>query len=921
MRPHVVHDKLRHNLLGGGARFVCDRPWVVLLAAGLLAAASVGLTVARLGFDADRNDLISASLDWNKKYIEYRRQFSGYDSIAIVVRVPGGEDGRSKAEDFVRATVAKLEHHESAIRRVWWGYDPRQMSPILLRLDPMDSFKTHLAEMSQAGPMLKARNFGDLLSALPAALQSQSKDTTADQAVEMIAQFGTLLDGITQVLEGADAGSTAAAFDLSGQSDWQFLDSDDHQLLFIEIEGEPSTDSVDQFEPAVRLARASLESTMKQMPGIDAGLTGVPVIEADETNMSMRDSTWCSIISVVGIAVLLIVAFHSFSIPLIMVGALMVGVMWSFGYLTLAIGHLQVLSVVFTVILLGLGIDFGIHIVSHFELIRPNHAEGIAGFRQTMIDTIQTTGPGIITGAITTALAFGTTLLTDFTGMAEMGNIAAVGVMLCMLAMLTVMPALLRLCRPQLRHNPSAEGRLIDMHRQGWIMQLIHRPVITCLVAGAIVALSFVGMARVRYDNNLMNLLPEGLASVRWQQRVLDHSAQSLLYGVSITDSLDVAKRRAEQFRQLPSVASVGGVGLMFPADEDEKVALIEETRKQIAPLLDSPVTPEAIDAGGLAQRLTGLNLVLSIALNRDDVKAEPKVHEALSQLFDKVRRIQEVLADAKFKEHASERMAALHGLFVSLQTKLRWQIDQSLLTRPLRVDDLPALMRREVVSIVKPVRYQLKVYPKANVWDPGAMKPYIEEVRSVDGNFTGSPVQIYESGLLMQWSYQKAGALALIAVLIVAYLDFLRLVDALLCLLPVSVAFVLTFAMMWLFDVTINPANIIVLPLMFGIGVASGVHIMHRYRQNPRRRPAGLSQGTGKGIILTSGTTILAFASMLFAEHRGIRSLGFVLAVGISMTLIVCMTIMPAVLELRNRIHVWRRLRQWRRAQDGQSK
>ena len=166
-----------------------------------------------------------------------------------------------------------------------------------------------------------------------------------------------------------------------------------------------------------------------------------------------------------------------------------------------------------------------------------------------------------------------------------------------------------------------------------------------------------------------------------------------------------------------------------------------------------------------------------------------------------------------------------------------------------------------------------------------------------------------------MRQSYLKAGALALIAVLIIAFIDFMSLIDALLCLLPVTIAFVMTFALMWVTGYTINPANIIVLPLMFGIGVASGVHVMHRYRQNPRRRPPGLAAGTGKGIILTSATTIIAFASMLIAEHKGIQSLGFVLAVGIFMTLVACMTIMPAMLEIRNRVHAWRRQRQWRKA------
>ncbi len=162
--------------------------------------------------------------------------------------------------------------------------------------------------------------------------------------------------------------------------------------------------------------------------------------------------------------------------------------------------------------------------------------------------------------------------------------------------------------------------------------------------------------------------------------------------------------------------------------------------------------------------------------------------------------------------------------------------------------------------------------------------------------------VQIYESGALIWRSYLWAGLYALLAVYVIVAFDFQSFSDAMLSLVPVAVGFALTFAAMYLAGVAINPANIIVLPLMFGIGVDSGVHILHRYRQAPYDQPPGMTAGTGKGITLTSLTTMIGFGALLLARHRGIASLGFVLAVGIGLTLIACWTIMPAWLELRNR-------------------
>ncbi|MFW6032135.1 MAG: MMPL family transporter, partial [Phycisphaeraceae bacterium] len=138
--------------------------------------------------------------------------------------------------------------------------------------------------------------------------------------------------------------------------------------------------------------------------------------------------------------------------------------------------------------------------------------------------------------------------------------------------------------------------------------------------------------------------------------------------------------------------------------------------------------------------------------------------------------------------------------------------------------------------------------------------------------------------------------------VLVLVWIDFRSLSDALLSLVPVTSGFLVTFGVMAILDIQINPANIIVLPLIFGIGVDAGVHMLHRYRQNPSLRPVGLAAGTGKGVTLTSLTAIIGFGSLLVASHRGIASLGFVLSVGILLTLMACWILMPAALELRSR-------------------
>jgi uncharacterized protein len=500
--------------------------------------------------------------------------------------------------------------------------------------------------------------------------------------------------------------------------------------------------------------------------------------------------------------------------------------------------------------------------------------------------------------------------------MAEMGLIAGVGVVLCMVAMLSVLPALMRLLRAGTRHVIPSHDRPIDLHEHDWLMPVVNHPVLTLIVAALAVAVAALGMAQVRYDYNLLNMMPRELDSVRWIEE-LESAGQPVWDAVILSEDLDEAGDLVGRMRQLPTVDEVGGIGWLFPRDEQAKIRLAEQARQSLGPeaLRAEAVTdvaPVPRDTPGiLANQLDGLRVAMRVALNRSDVQALPRVLSAMQSLAARIEATTEALHSAA--DAAPQRTEALQSAFRRNVAAIRQQIDQALSTRPLTLSDLPPYLRREAATDEPVPRYLVKVYPKQNVWDPAALERFIEEVRAVAGpeRVIGSPVQIHESGRLMERSYQEAGLWAVLVVLVLVFIDFLRPLDALLALVPVSLGFITTLGAMWLVGYSINPANLMVLPLMFGIGVASGVHMLHRYQQAPFRRPLGLSGGTGKAIILTSLTTIIAFAAMLTAEHRGIRSLGFVLAVGIGMTLIACLTVMPAILELRNRHRVWRRKRQ----------
>jgi len=927
-----MHEHLRHRLLGWWAGVVCDYPRTVLAIALAIAAGSIALTAASLKFQPDRNALIDEDLPWNQRYMRYRENFS-FDVLIVVIAVPEGADGMTAAQLYADRLGSRLETNADLVRNVYWRIDTHQSSPASVRMMPWPRFESAVSQMTAAGPMLRAPNLGSVLAGIPTHMSAQESHMDLDAAVALIQQVRLLVRAVSAAIDGEDEAEIRRLLNIATGPRYSYLSTPDDRYLIMQVEPTLSEDELEPVAPTVAFTRQAMEAVDRtfarapDLPAIEAGLTGVPVIEADETAVTQRDATIASVLAVVLISIILVMVFHSVLVPLLIVGALGVGVAWAFGFLTLAVGHLQLLSVTFTVILLGLGVDFGIHLISRYELIRERYSAGALGFREAMIDTMQTVGPGVVTGAVTTAIAFGMTLLTDFQGMAEMGLIAGVGILLCLIAMLGVLPALMRLARPRRRHVTPLEKRPVHLYQHHWWERFYRIPRLTVALVLMFAIAGLLGARHLRYDYDLSNLLPRDVASVEWFERLVEGPEgeglggveSAIWFGASAIDAGDEqaalaeARRRTDAFMQLDSVAGVGGVGLLFPPDEQRKVARIREARAEIEPVLNAP--PAAARPSSpieLSGQLQVLGFAITAALRRDDVRDEPALAEAMDALRDDLTDAAERLSRLEDPQ-VVERSQRLNDAYVAWRRWLQDRIDAALTDRKLGVDDLPVAARRQALGGEdNETMLLLQIYPRGNVYHPDQLEAFVSDLRQVDRQLnvpedervTGTVVQIYESSSLMVRAYVKAGLYALLAVLVIVLIDFQRLSDAVLCLVPVALAFIMLLGLMGANDWPINPANIVVLPLLFGIGVDCGVHILHRYRAAPNEHPPGLAAGTGKGVTITGITTIVGFACLMTASHRGIASLGMTLALGMALTLLACLVVMPSVLELRSR---WR--------------
>lgn len=873
-----MHERIRDALLSSWGRLVASRPWPTLLVCLLLAAAAIVLTVQHLSFVSDRSELVDQDLSWNRRYAEYKDEFPRWDDVIVCIE---GEAGDARIDELARM-IARHLMNDDRVLAADAGFNLMETGPRLFAAAPPALFDEVMENIARARRMAAADNVN---AALATALAEFSESEEDESTLEEMRQF---LDPYLAALRGDEPDFDFLRPD---QSRWLPLVSEfgSGRLRFIQVQFAQSAEGIGSEAENVRWLRAEIAPLIERsgIGDLEWGVTGIPAIEADETAQSIHDSTIASLLAFALITALMLAVFRGIIVPLLAAASLLVGMAWSFGWLVLAVGHLQLLSVVFSVILLGLGVDFTVHLVARLELVQDEHQN----LPSAIARVFRGIGPGMLTGAVTTAAAFGVTALTQFRGMAEMGVIASGGIILCLIATLSCFPAALAATgrwKRVIRHRPGGEtahfahGRLdiVDARAKG-----------TLICAAIVVLLLVVPMFRVHYDPNVLNLQPPGVESVEWEKRIVEDNARSV-WSALVKTTPQRAPELVDELRALPQVHDVGAMGLLLPPDREQRSQRIAELRAQ-----------PAIAAGARS----GFDALLSqIQIIRLGVSNRARTAPAeMSERLGAVRAdIEAALRSYRSAERGEQdrRVAALDEAFTFARGSLQQWLEEALAPIPPAPSDLPSLLRKQWTDGDV---WLLRIYPATDpegrsILHPDRLGAFVNALLAVDRTTFGPPVQIWESTRLIIREYIKAACYAIAAILILLLIDFRSLADALCAMTPVSIGFIGVFGLMGLWGAPLNFANIIVMPLIFGIGVDAGVHIVHRWRAEPFGRPAGLSGGTGRGITLTMLTTMIGFGCMLVAEHRGIRSLGFVMLAGLGVTLLACYTVLPALLRLR---------------------
>ena len=840
------------RLLSEVARRAALRPERTLLAALILTAVAGWLAVTQLEFRTSRLDLLSDSAGYNQRWLNYLSRFGHDDDAVIVVSHPDPQRVAQTLTD-----IGQRLESDSELTGVLYRKSVGKVADKALHLMPA----SELAQLDQL-------------------LLACSNILTSSQATRGVVQAGGTLqadaDGDNPIAPHAMGMLTQlSAAVLQAQAGLEHLrEAVPHEgPLLLEDEGRlglclvrlPHADDKPQESQAL-LGRlnAHLENFRKQDAEVQLWLTGMPVLEWDESQSSQRDMQRATLLSLLGVAIIFGFGFGSWRMPCAAVACLMIGLVWTVGLATVFIGHLNLFSVAFGAIIAGLGIDYAIHILARV------HGQVEFGLSrdlpQLMAEAIAECGKGVFTGAITTGAAFSVAMLTPFRGMTELGLICAMGTVSCMIVSIWILPAFIVLqdrWLPAEKANGAREGTVAKFYKslQQWLSTInntiLRRRVAVLTVVCAATLWTGMHVGHLRYDHNLLNLQADDVPSVHAERELTRRSGQSAWFAISLAKSPQQALAMHKRLSSLPSVARVEDIGSVIASARTNP-----QTGQLVATCHDHAV-----------------QLLNQIAFL--DQQPPPLLQPGGPNL---VRTVSHTSTPAVVLSSAAQ----MHALARS--------VAQIAAADAPALSDFPSAVRQRMAS-QDGETYLLRIFARENLWQRENLGQFVSELESVDPRVTGHPIQTWYASGELENSYYQAGIYALLAVMALLMIDLGSIRLVLLALLPVALSSIqLAGLLVWL-GIPFNAANMIVLPLILGIGVDDGLHIVHDFHARGDRR-FRISTNTTLAVLLTSLTTMVGFGSMGIADHRGLQSLGIVLLLGVGLCLLNSWFTLPALLS-----------------------
>ncbi|MCK5872199.1 MAG: MMPL family transporter, partial [Methylococcales bacterium] len=786
-------------------------------------------------------------------------------AIIFVVEAQTPEETAQAAQQLALKLQAQTQHFESVYIPNDNDFFQRQG---LLYLEA-DELSTLAQKLSSAQPFIGSLSQNRSLQGL---FDLTHKALNHQESLPM--DLEPLLHGINQAFE---AKLTQQPHHLSWQQllATHSLNSEARRILVI---AKPKMNFKDIFpvEPALLFSRGLIKEMMQAMPLLQIRMTGETALEHEELESVSKGSALAGILSLILVCSALWFGLRSIKLLLATFLSLIIGLIFTAGFAAIAIGHLNLISIAFAVLYIGLGVDYAIHLCLRYRECR---ALGMNS-NDAIHDSLHSVGLALFLCAVTTSLGFFAFVPTDYAGVSELGLISGAGMFIGLFVSLTVLPAFLALF-PAEKISPITSRIKISSH---WIsFPFRHaKPIKVMAFLMTIVAIGV--LTKLSFDSNSIHLRDPNSESVITIKELLKSKKDSPYVLSALSDNLDEAQQLSRQLKALSVVDDAVILTDLVAKNQDEKLDIIENLDLLIGAQLQlfKNAPPNTNIRLALSTFLTQINTLLQ---NQPEHGAKISLQKLQINLQNYL-----VYADKNPEVAYPALEKSILGLLPYTMERLRISLTATAYT----LDDLPLNITQHWLS--KEGLYRIRIMPSEDQNIIDHQKRFVKAVQAIDAGVTGLSVADQASGDAVVEAFIEAFSGALIAITLLLLLILKSVRNTLLVIAPLLLATLLTGAFNVLLDNPFNFANVIALPLLMGMGVDSGIHIMHRLNADTDNPQQLLTTSTARGVFFSSLTTLCSFSSLAFTTHVGTSSMGLLLALGIFFTLICTLIVLPAL-------------------------
>ena len=866
-------DLLLDRILLTWVSCVVRVPWLWIAAFCLAGALCFYYIINNLGVNTNTEEMLSADLPFRINLARLQKAFP-QDARTILVVVEAATPEQSNSA--IQQLGALFRSQNDVVKDVYIPGDEAFFQKHALLYEDLEDLDKLAMNITRAQPFLgrlaRDNSLSEFASLLGHVINAKNSKLPIDLE-EFIAHTSS-------AIKHAQTGQSNAI-------SWQILILGSKSSLhpehrFILLKPVFNFNEMVPAEQSFKAVRRIVTNFQNIHPGVRIRLTGEVALEHEELEGISEDIAIAGLISLLLVCPALLFGLRSAKLALATLLTLITGLILSAGFATVAVGQLNVISIAFAVLYVGLGVDYAIHLCLRYrEFINAKVPR-----LNAITSSVRAIGPSIILCTITTSIGFYAFIPTAYVGVSELGIISGTAMFIGLFVTLSLLPALLALMPMQATH---ADAGLVQLPT--WCYKFPIKFSRRIRWATYILGLSaLLLLPKLSFNFDPVSLRDPNSESVTTFQDLLKTKDSSPLTISILTSSRQSAAEIGANLERLDSVDKVISIDSFIPDDQDEKLDILLSLEEGMGILFQDfpPIKQEPVAAQIQALKKL-LQRVDSSLIARDAPAPEGTLIKFRNQLKSFLTILEMDSEEGKTalltrlqNNLLGSLPAAIDGLYLALQAESIEDIEK-----------LPGSIQERWLS--PDGIYRLQVFPSRDLNDVKNLREFVDQVQQIAPDATDLPVIYAESGKEVVLAFQQALFNAVLAIALIAFLVFRSIRETAFVLLPLFLASVLTGASTVVFNNPFNFANIIALPLLLGLGVDSAIHMVHRLRHMPENRQDILKTSTARGVFFSNLTTAVSFTSLAFISHAGTASLGQLLTVGITLTLLSTLIILPA--------------------------